>query len=107
MIESFGQLLTEWRWLRDMSQGEVSRACGVDSSHIGRLERDERKPGPEMVGRLADALGLRPRERSLFYLMAGLAPPHWRELFGMTHLRQIGEAEIPVRQPGRSLRRIV
>lgn len=107
MIETFGQLLTEWRWLRDLSQGQLSRACGVDSTHIGRLEKDERNPGPEMVARLADALELRPRERTLFYLMAGLAPPNWREIFGMTHLRQIGDAEIPRRQPGRTLRRIV
>lgn len=107
MTDTFGGLLTEWCWLRELSIKRVARLCAVDPTHIGRLFKDERHPSTELVSRLAVVLELRPRERALFYLLAGLAPPDWRETFGFAALHREAAAPIPQQHAHRALRRVV
>lgn len=74
-------LLAELRWLRGWSQADLSQRAGVDPSYITRLEDGQRQPSAQTVAALARALDLESTAQDVFYLAAGLAPPHWRDRY--------------------------
>jgi transcriptional regulator with XRE-family HTH domain len=56
IVHAFARQLREIRQARGMSQVDLARESGVNVSYVGRLERAEREPGIELVGRIAIAL---------------------------------------------------
>ena len=57
--ESFGDRLRRHREVAGFSQEQLAERSGLSPNAIGALERGERKrPYPDTVRRLADALGL-------------------------------------------------
>jgi transcriptional regulator with XRE-family HTH domain len=58
-----GEKLQQLRLERFMSRDEVAEKSGIHRDHIGRLERGyEGESRPPTVRKLADALGVDPRE---------------------------------------------
>ena len=56
IVHTFARQLREIRQACGMSQVELAKKSGVNASYVGRLERAEREPGIELVGRIATAL---------------------------------------------------
>lgn len=64
---SFGALLRTYRMSAGLSQEALAERAGLTTQAIGALERGvRRRPYPETVRRLADALSLSPEERAAF-----------------------------------------
>ena len=62
---SFGEQLRRYREAAGLSQEELAERAGLTANAIGALERGERRrPYPDTVRRLADALGLDATQRS-------------------------------------------
>ncbi len=81
MPESFGSLLRQYREAAGLSQLGLSRAVGVNSGYISRLEAGERSaPGADLVRALADALRLAPAERDRLLAAAGYLPSSLAQL---------------------------
>jgi DNA-binding XRE family transcriptional regulator len=57
-----GTRLKELRQMRMYSQLDLSKMTGVTQASISNLERGERQARPRTVRRLAEALGVEPRE---------------------------------------------
>ena len=56
-------LPVEWlRFQRGMTRSAVARAAGLDRTHLYRIERSRLWPSPEVILRLAAALGVDPEE---------------------------------------------
>ncbi|MDA8189579.1 MAG: helix-turn-helix domain-containing protein [Dehalococcoidales bacterium] len=63
MVRSFGEAMREERERRGWSKNELARRSGLDPSYIYRLETGRVvSPSIETVRRVADALGLTPRD---------------------------------------------
>ncbi|MGW4641477.1 helix-turn-helix domain-containing protein [Sphaerisporangium sp. NPDC004334] len=70
----FGEELRRWRERRRVSQLELAISAGTTQRHLSYMERGRSMPGRTMVVRLAESLGLSPRERNGLLLTAGYAP---------------------------------
>jgi transcriptional regulator with XRE-family HTH domain len=57
-----GKRLQELRDARMISQRELARASGTNQSLISELEQGKRRAQPKTVRKLAEALGVEPRE---------------------------------------------
>jgi transcriptional regulator with XRE-family HTH domain len=49
MISSFGENIRSLREQSSLSLREVSKGIGIDSSLLGKIERDERQPTKEQI----------------------------------------------------------
>jgi DNA-binding XRE family transcriptional regulator len=58
----FGQAVRQRRRLLDMTQMEVARRIGTSTPYIGHLESGVRHPSEKIVIKIAEVLGLDPRE---------------------------------------------
>lgn len=54
----FAQRLTKLRQERKLTQEELALLCGIDRTHIGRMERLERTPGLEVLDKIAIGLNI-------------------------------------------------
>ena len=52
----FGKRLRLLRMEKKMSQEELSFKAGISAAHLGQIERAEKKPTLETIGKLAEAL---------------------------------------------------
>jgi len=52
----FGNRLRTMRTEKKMSQEELSFRAGISAAHLGQIERAEKKPTLETIGKLAEAL---------------------------------------------------
>lgn len=52
----FGNRLRSLRMEKKMSQEELSFMAGISAAHLGQIERAEKKPTLETIGKLAEAL---------------------------------------------------
>jgi transcriptional regulator with XRE-family HTH domain len=59
---SFGTRVRALRQERNLSQEELAHLAGVDRTYVGGIERGERNLSLLNVKRLADALGLSPKD---------------------------------------------
>ncbi|HMQ29989.1 MAG TPA: helix-turn-helix domain-containing protein [Chloroflexaceae bacterium] len=74
-LSSFGAWLRRRRRARDLTQAGLASLVGCAPGTVRKLEDDERRPSPELVARLADALALAPEHRPVFLKVArGLLP---------------------------------
>ncbi len=63
---TFGQLIRERRLQLDLTQRQVAHRIRTSTPYLGYLESGKRHPSDQVLGRLAEVLGLEPRE--LFFL---------------------------------------
>ena len=62
LLVALGQAIRDLRSERGWSQEELSLRSGVHRNYIGGLERAERRPSVETVGKLAAALEVKTSE---------------------------------------------
>jgi predicted ATPase/DNA-binding XRE family transcriptional regulator len=67
---SFGQRLKGLRRDLDLSQAELADRAGCSVNTVRKLESDERRPSRDLATRLAEIVGLPPRERAEFLRLA-------------------------------------
>jgi transcriptional regulator with XRE-family HTH domain len=58
LVSSFGNKLRSLREQKKLSLREVSTEIGVDTSLLGKIERDERQPTKEQIKLFADYFNL-------------------------------------------------
>lgn len=56
LLHDFGKQLRALRTSRKMSQEELAFKAGISAAHLGQIERAEKNPTLETVGKLSDAL---------------------------------------------------
>jgi transcriptional regulator with XRE-family HTH domain len=69
-----GALLRDWRQRRRMSQLDLALEAEVSARHLSFVETGRSRPSREMVLRLAERLGIPPREQNALLVAAGYAP---------------------------------
>lgn len=62
----FGRRIRSLRKSKEMSQEELAFKAGLSPAHLGLIERAQKKPTLETIGRLADALDVPVVELFLF-----------------------------------------
>jgi transcriptional regulator with XRE-family HTH domain len=72
--ETFGDLLRQWRRLRQLSQLDLALRAEVSARHISFVETGRTMPSSAMVLRLADHLDVPLREQNRLLVAAGHAP---------------------------------
>ena len=55
----FGSNLRKARLARGLSQERLAHICGLNMTHVARIERSEREPGVRTVAKLARGLDVR------------------------------------------------
>jgi transcriptional regulator with XRE-family HTH domain len=70
----FGRVLRRLRTDRGLDMQTVEDRGSIGWGNVSRLERGDRQPTPDMVGRLADAMALTPVYRELLFMAAGFVP---------------------------------
>jgi transcriptional regulator with XRE-family HTH domain len=74
-MESYGEVLKQFRLARGMSQRALARDVGLNPTLINRSEAGDRAPsGPEEIAAAARALGLTPEEHDRLLASAGYWP---------------------------------
>lgn len=58
----FAERLIKLRQERNLTQEELALLCGIDRTHIGRMERLERTPGLEVLDKIAIGLKISLKE---------------------------------------------
>jgi predicted ATPase/transcriptional regulator with XRE-family HTH domain len=95
---SFGYWVRRRRKALDLTQQRLAEQVSCAVVTIKKLERDERRPSPEMAERLADMLGILPAERRRFIECAlGLRSPMHLALPS-----QVGDHPLAYTPPGRA-----
>jgi len=61
-LSSFREILKQERRANSLTQAELARKIGVDTSHIASIEIGRRKPSADLVARIAEALNLDARD---------------------------------------------
>lgn len=61
-ITNFGKRLREARLKKKMSQGDIAKKLGVHRSYISGLEHGKRNPSLLTINKMADAIGVDPKE---------------------------------------------
>lgn len=62
IVRQLGRTVRRYRLAADLSQEELAFQAGMKRSYLSDLERGTRNPTVRAVGRLAEALGVRPSE---------------------------------------------
>jgi transcriptional regulator with XRE-family HTH domain len=58
-LPQFGSNLRRVRQSRGLSQERLAHLCGLNMTHVARIERAEREPGVRTVAKLARGLDVR------------------------------------------------
>ena len=96
MAPSIGNVLRQAREVRDLSAVDAARASGISPAYLSRLENDAvRKPSPNVLHRLSEALGLPYAElmRLSGYRVPGEAPSSGSEAIGAALFANLTEDE--------------
>lgn len=73
MCSPIGRLLREWRAARRMSQLDLALEADVSARHVSCIETGKSRASKDVIGRLADALGMPLRERNALIRAGGFA----------------------------------
>lgn len=57
-IQRFAKNMKKLREAKDMSQGDIHRATGIDRAYISNLEAGKQNPTLETIAKIAEALGV-------------------------------------------------
>lgn len=57
-IQRFAKNIKRLREAKNMSQGDIHRATGIDRAYISNLEAGKQNPTLETIAKLAEALGV-------------------------------------------------
>src|SRR3954467_14791089 len=87
-----GTLLRDWRRRRRMSQLDLALEAGVSARHVSFIETGRAPRSPEMVGQLAEPLGVPLRERNTLLLAAGYAPAYGQRALEEPEMGPVREA---------------
>ena len=60
VVQLLGVNVRHYRKLKGMTQEQLAVEAGMERSYVSDLERGTRNPSVMALGRLADALGVRP-----------------------------------------------
>ena len=60
--KTIGKTIKELREKKHLSQEVLSGLAGMYKSHLGRIERGEKKPNLDSLCKIASALGMKPHE---------------------------------------------
>ena len=96
MAPSIGNVLRQAREVRELSAVDAARASGISPAYLSRLENDAvRKPSPNVLHRLSEALGLPYAElmRLSGYRVPGEADPSGSEAIGVALFANLTEDE--------------
>ncbi len=63
----FGLRIKEYRKKRDLTQAQLAELVSVEGKHISRIEAGHNFPSAELIGRLAKALSVEPKDLFEFY----------------------------------------
>jgi transcriptional regulator with XRE-family HTH domain len=86
---AFGPALRALRESRGRSKADVARACGVDPSHVTRLEQSERGVSRDLVEKLARALDATKREELDLMQAAGFLSSETAQLLMQPDLARL------------------
>jgi transcriptional regulator with XRE-family HTH domain len=70
----FGRVLRRLRTDRALDMQTLEERGDIGWGNVSRLERGDRQPTREMVGRLAEAMALTPVYRELLFIAGGFVP---------------------------------
>ena len=62
VVQLLGANVRRCRKLRGMTQEQLALEVGMERSYVSDLERGTRNPSVRALGRLAEALGVEPKE---------------------------------------------
>lgn len=62
VVQLLGINVRRYRKLKGMSQEQLALDAGMERSYVSDLERGTRNPSVRALGRLADALGVEPKQ---------------------------------------------
>jgi transcriptional regulator with XRE-family HTH domain len=79
---AFGRRLRELRAERGISQDQLARRTGIDSTAVGRFERGAREPRLRSILRLATGLGVKPGRLVDDLGERRLTPQEFEQYFG-------------------------
>lgn len=87
-----GVLLREWRNSRRFSQLDLALEADISARHLSCVESGKAHPSRDVIGRLANALGMPLRERNALFLAAGFAPEHRETSLDAPEMARIRQA---------------
>ncbi len=65
----FGLKIKEYRKKNNLTQAQLAERVSIDGKHISCIESGKNFPSPDLIGRLADALGVEPKTFFEFYYL--------------------------------------
>jgi len=60
VVQLLGENVRRYRKLKGLTQEQLALEAGMERSYVSDLERGQRNPSVRALGRLAEALGVRP-----------------------------------------------
>ena len=77
-MNSFGELLKDWRKTRGLSQMQLGLEADISSKHLSFLENGRAQPSREMIVKLTNSLNIPLSERNILFSAAGFAEAYSR-----------------------------
>ena len=87
-----GDLISEWRQRRRLSQLDLAIAANVSSRHLSFVETGRSRPTSEMILHLAEHLDVPLRDRNALLLAGGFAPAYPERTLAAPELQAVKNA---------------
>ena len=87
-----GDLISEWRQRRRLSQLDLAIAANVSSRHLSFVETGRSRPTSEMILHLAEHLDVPLRDRNALLLAGGFAPAYPERALAAPELQAVKNA---------------
>lgn len=65
----FGRKIKEYRKKQNLTQAKLAEFVNVDDKHISCIEAGKNFPSPDLIGRIAAALNVEPKDLFEFYYL--------------------------------------
>jgi len=66
--KSFGEIVRELREEKRLTLREVSEELGIDTSTLGKIEKDSRKPSKDLVDKFSEFYKVSKKELAIAYI---------------------------------------